>query len=783
MDERYNPRESEAKVSAFWEEHQVYSFANSGKPVYSIDTPPPTISGFIHMGHAYSYSHADFIARYRRMKGFSVFYPFGLDNNGLPTELLVEKQNKITAEHVGREKFIELVETTIKDYEKMYIGIYKRLGISVDWNHYYTTIGRESQIISQRSFIELYKMGRAYRKETPTIWCPKDKTALSQMELEDMQLKSKFVKLAFAPGIVIATTRPEMLPACVAIFVNPEDKKNTGLIGKTLKVPLFGHEVKVIADRRVDPEKGTGIVMCCTFGDATDVEWYKAYNLELRNIIDENGRMLHGQMKGMKVKEARSFIIEELRQKGILIGETEIEHAVNVHERCKTEIEFIVKKQWYIRYLDMKEELLKIGAELEWKPEYMRHRYENWVSGLQWDWVISRQRYFGIPFPVWYCAKCDEVYLPKDSELPVNPLAGKPSVACSACGSAEYIPEADVMDTWATSSLTPLINERWGSGKEIKGIYPMSLRPQAHDIISFWLFTTIVKCYLHTKKLPWKTAMISGHGLDPKGKPMHKSAGNAIEPIPMADKYGADALRYWASSAKPGEDLSYQEKELVAGTRLVNKIWNVAKFVSANNTETRDTSNFMDRWILSRLNKATGEATLMMEEYNYSGARRVVEEFFWFFADNYLEFIKHRIYSGDKSPRFALNTAFLSMLKMLAPFLPFISESVFLELYATGEKSVSIHLSAWPDSLLSEFNDPEAELLGEKTCDAIIRIRKWKHDKGMALNAEIKEIWIGNLPKEATEEIAKAMKIGKIHDLKSLAEPEGQALIKFPESG
>lgn len=772
MEDRYDPKELEQKIARYWKENETYKFHRKSKKVYAIDTPPPTISGFIHVGHLFSYSQADFMARYKRMQGYSVFYPFGLDNNGLPTELLVEKQNNITAEYVGREKFVELVETTIKDYEKMYIELFKRFGISVDWDYYYTTIGKDTQKISQYSFMELYKMGRAYRKETPTIWCPKDKTALSQMELEDKNLKSKFIKIRFSPEVIIATTRPEMLPACVAIFVHPEDKKNSKLIGKKVKVPIFGQQVEIKADRRVNPEKGTGVVMCCTFGDLTDIEWYKAYNLPLKIIIDEKGQMLDPYFKGKKIRDARSFIIEELKSKGYVLEEKEIEHAVNVHERCKTEIEFIVKKQWYIRYLDMKEKLLELGNQLKWHPDYMKVRYENWVNGLQWDWAISRQRYFGIPFPVWYCKKCDEPMLPEKRDLPVNPLSNKPKAKCK-CGSAEFIPEQDVLDTWATSSLTPLINLRWSLDDEIKEIYPMSLRPQAHDIISFWLFTTVVKCYLHTGKLPWTDAMISGYGLDQHGRPIHKSAGNAIEPLPIAEKYGADALRYWASSARLGEDASFQEKDVITGSRLANKLWNVAKLVSKNKTESKEVKNIMDKWILARLMEVIKQATAMFEEYNYSGAKRVIEEFFWFFCDNYLEFIKYRIYNNGESPNYALNTVFLSLLKMFAPFLPYLTEQIYLDLYKQDNKESSIHLSRWPE-FDQKLYDKEILQDGDKIQKAIAYIRQWKHSNGLALNAEINEITVENCPKGGTKEIAGAMNIKKVK--------EGRGAIEIPET-
>ncbi len=760
MDDRYVPGEAEQRIAEFWEREGIYKYKKGKDNIYSIDTPPPTVSGEIHVGHVYSYSQADFAARYKRMRGFSVFYPFGLDNNGLPTEILVEKQNKITAEYVGREKFIELVETTIKEYEQKYIDIWKKVGVSVDWDHYYTTVSRDAQKISQYSFIELYKMGRAYQKETPTIWCTKEKTALSQMELEDKMLKSEFVKIKFEEGVVIATTRPEMLPACVAIFVSPENEKTKSLVGRKVKVPIFGQEVEILEDRRVDPEKGTGIVMCCTFGDVTDIEWYKAYNLPLRIIIDEKGRMSHEYFSGKGIREARIQMIEDLEREGYLLERKEVEHAVNVHERCKTEIEFIVKQQWYIRYLDIKDKLIELGQELKWYPAHMRVRYENWIRGLQWDWNISRQRYFGIPFPVWYCKKCAAPILPEKKELPVNPLSFKPGKPCEKCGSEEYTPEEDVMDTWATSSLTPMINSRWSLDDSIPEIFPMSLRPQAHEIISFWLFTTVVKSYLHTGKLPWKDAMISGHALDPKGKAMHKSLGNVTEPLPIIEKYGADALRYWASSAKLGEDATFQEKEIVAGSRLMNKLWNIAKFVEKNKEGKKEAVNVIDRWILSRLKEATRQATEMFDSYNYSGSKRAVEEFFWFFCDNYVEFIKYRIYNGDSSANYTLNMVFLSVLKMLAPFMPYITEEIYSKLYIDGNPS-SIHISEWPEH--DKLDGYEAETaVGEKIYRTIAYVRQWKHANGMALNAELDELIAENFPNEGEECLRGSMNIKKI---------------------
>ncbi len=774
---KYDPKESEKRTADFWEKKGVYKFTGTKRSeVYSIDTPPPYVSGALHVGHVFSYTQADFIARYKRMRGYSVFYPMGFDNNGLPTELRVEKDFNVVASHLGREKFIGLVEKTADGYEEGYRKAWKSIGLSVDWSLLYRTIDKNAQKASQLSFIDLYEMGRVYRKETPTMWCPKEKTAVSQMELKDKKVKSKFVYLRFSKDVEIATTRPELLPACVAIFVNPDDGKHKKLIGKSVKVPLFGNEVKVIADKRVDPAKGTGVVMCCTFGDQTDIEWYKAYDLELRIAMDKEGRMLVGEYKGMKAKQAREAIIEKLRQGGNVIKEEEIEHDVNAHDRCGTEVEFLVTPQWYVRILDLKEELLRRGEEIEWHPDHMRHRYANWITGLQWDWGISRQRFFGIPFPVWYCAKCGEIKLAEREQLPVDPLEGKPKGKCAKCGSSEFKPEEDIMDTWATSSLTPLINARWAlDGKYMKTIYPMDLRPQGHDIISTWLFSTIVKCQLHTGKLPWRSVLINGHGLDSKGRSMHKSIGNVVDANEAMEKYSADALRYWAASSTIGEDSSFQEKNMVSAQRLVNKLWNVASFIEQNcKTFDGKHDSVVYRWISARAALVAKSATDSLDNLDFASAKRVVEEFFWFFADNYLEFVKYRIYGKDDSPNRALAETYLSILKMFAPFLPFVTEEIYQKVFKGKlDSAASIHLSEWPVPDLEEIDKKSLEE-GDKAQKVIAFVRKWKHDNSMALNAELQGLTISEDLGELKEDIKGAMNVKRIS--------EGKGSLQVPET-
>ena len=463
LQKNYDFKEVENKLKKFWEEDKIYAFNEKSKnKIYSVDTPPPTVSGKMHIGHAFSYSQQDFIVRYHRMKGENVFYPFGTDDNGLATERLIEKLKNVKGTRMERQEFIKLCLKTLEDIRPGFIQDWKNLAVSADYNICYSTIDNHSRKISQKSFIDLYKDGREYQKEAPTMWCPQCETAIAQVELEDKELESSFNDLIFklenGKDLVIATTRPELLGSCVAIFAHPDDKRYKKLFGKKARVPLFNHMVTVFPDKRADPEKGTGIVMCCTFGDQTDIEWYKAHKLPLVMSISKDGRMNSnaGKYEGLKIREARTKIIEDLKENKLLINQKKIKHNVNVHERCGTEVEILNSKQWFVKYLDLKDEFLKQGKKLNWHPEYMFNRFENWVKGLQWDWCISRQRFFGVPFPVWYCSKCKEILLADEKQLPVDPLKDRPLRKCK-CGSNEFVPEKDVLDTWATSSLTPQI--------------------------------------------------------------------------------------------------------------------------------------------------------------------------------------------------------------------------------------------------------------------------------------------------------------------------------------
>ncbi len=753
-EERFSKRPDfhkiEEKIAKFWSDESIYRFfQNSNKPVYSIDTPPPTISGKLHIGHAFSYSQTEFIARYKRMAGFNVFYPFGYDNNGLPTDLLTEEKLKIKSRDLPRPEYVKKCLMVSAEVEKEYECIFKRMGLSCDWTQVYKTIEPRVQRISQLSFIKLHEKGRVYRKLAPAIWCPKCATAISQTELEDKQLQAQFNYVLFelenGEKIEIATTRPELLSSCLAVFVHPEDKKHAHLIGKKAKVPLFERSVPILADERVDPQKGTGIVMFCTFGDLTDVEWFNANDFEAIISVDKNGKMTEkaGKFKGLTVAEARKAIIEELKKKGLLVKQEPLVHTVNVHERCGTPIEFLLSKQWFIKYLDLKEKYIEAGRQLHWFPEHMRVRYENWVKGLQWDWCISRQRYFGIPFPVWYCKKCGREILASEEQLPVDPLKDSPTKKCS-CGCTEFEPEKDIMDTWATSSLTPLINAGWsekGKEKRFKLLYPMTLRANAHDIITFWDFHTIAMDLFHTGKVPFKDVMISGHGLDRHGKKMSKSRGNIVRPMEVMDKYSADALRWWAAGVKLGEDLNYREEELAAGIKICTKLWNVARFLSMHLSEKPvkpEKLNVLDEWILAELDEVIEKATQSFESYEYSKAKSAVEVFFWnSFCDNYLEMVKYRLYGNEEknAALWTLYNAFFTQLKLLAPFIPFITEEIYQRLFREWEKEKSIHLQQWP----VQFNksSPTALETGRAAVIAVGELRKWKKEKNLSLGAEV----------------------------------------------
>ncbi len=762
MASNYNPEEAESRWQKHWEENRIYAFDPKDKEreIFSVDTPPPTVSGSMHLGHSFSYSQQDFIVRYKRMKGYNVFYPFGTDDNGLATERLVERLNKVRSVNMRRDEFIKLCLETLERIRPEFVQDWKNIGISCDFSIFYSTINDHCRRLSQRSFIDLYKMGREYRKEAPSMWCPECQTAIAQVELEDKELPSTFNDIIFMVGgekLTVATTRPELLASCVAVFFHPDDKRYMKYAGKNAIVPVFGHEVPILPDERANPEKGTGLVMCCTFGDQTDIEWYKAHKLPLRISITKDGKMADpaGKYAGLKIAAARAAIIEDMKLQKLLTEQRPIKHAVNVHERCGTPIEIMNTKQWFISYLDLKDQFLESGAKMKWHPEHMRTRLDHWIYGLQWDWCISRQRHFGVPFPVWYCEKCDEVILADEKQLPVDPMDSAPHVkACPKCGGAKFIPEKDVLDTWATSSLSPeLAVELMKDSPLYDQLFPMDLRPQAHDIITFWLFNTMVKSLLHHGVNPWENIMISGFALDPHGKKMSKSKGNAIAPQEMIKKYSADALRFWAAGSKLGEDLPFMEKDLQTGKKTATKLWNASRFALMHLEGFKYKKHeleVMDKWMLSKLQKVIKRCTEAFDAYEYSRAKAEADVFFWnVFCDNYLEVVKDRLYNpgnyhlgAKESAQLVLYESTLAILKLFAPILPYITEEIYHLHFAGVEGKKSIHISDWP-TYSEELVDEEAENAGDHAIDIISAIRKHKSEKQLSLKAELASVTIG----------------------------------------
>ena len=782
---KYDPKDIEPRIQKFWEEEKIFKFdTQSKKPTYSIDTPPPTLSGYIHMGHVLSYSQAEFVARYQRMRGKNVFYPMGFDDNGLPTERFVEKKYKVNIRKVGREEFVRLCLQETEIGGANYRNVWTTLGISVDWSLLYSTINRRCQRISQRSFIDIYNMGRMERRNEPAIWCPLCQTSLAQADVEDSEPVHSFlntIKFSAEDGgeLLIATSRPELIPSCVGLLVNPDDERYRGLVGKTAITPLFNARVPILADMKVDPEFGTGMVMVCTFGDKTDIDWWRQFDLPLKLSIKPNGTMNAnaGPYEGLTLTECRKRVLEDLKACGLLVEQKPIEHVMNVHERCGTPVEFYVTPQWFIRILDIKDDLLAQGAKLKWYPEHMKVRYDTWISGLKWDWCISRQRYFGVPFPVWYCKKCGAVALADESQLPVDPLASNPLHPCEKCGSTDFEPEKDVMDTWATSSVTPLINANWGEPDSLmEKIYPLSMRPQSHEIIRTWLFYTVIKSYLHTRSLPWYDVMISGQGLDPNGKAMHKSKGNIIEPLPIVQKYSADAVRWWAASAKLGDDLPFKEKEVVYGQKFINKLFNASRFASIHLKDYRPREadlELIDRWLLTKLNGVIRESTENFERYEYSKAKSLTEQFFWGdFCDNYLEIVKDRLYKKDENGEsgraalYTVYTALLTSLKLLGPFIPHITEDIYQRMFRESEGAASLHISAWPEPDVAAA-DIEALKLGNMAVAIISSLRQYKNSRSMAQNAVLSKVTFYGDGLEADirrvdNVLRDAMKIGEI---------------------
>jgi valyl-tRNA synthetase len=848
----------EEKWGARWETEGVYRFdrrANRDE-VYSIDTPPLTVSGSLHIGHVFSFTHTDTMARYKRMRGFRIFYPMGWDDNGLATERRVQNYFGVSCDPslpyeeglvppargglgrgqnpvaVSRPNFVSLCEALVAEDEKVFEEVWRRLGLSVDWTQYYTTISPEAQRASQRGFLRMLARGEAYTAEAPTLWDVDFQTAVAQAELEDRERPGASHRLVFhGPGgadVLIDTTRPELLPACVAVVAHPDDPRFVDLIGSTVRTPLFEVPVPVVAHHLAQPDKGTGAAMVCTFGDITDVIWWRELGLPVRAIVGRDGRMLgsappgldspaaalyEAELAGRSVRQAQTRVVELLKASGELRGEPQpLVHAVKFYEKGERPLEIVTSRQWFFQTLAHRAALLERGRQVRWHPPFMEARYNSWVEGLNTDWLISRQRFFGVPFPVWYRldergeADFDHPLLPPEADLPVDPSTAVPAgyEAAQRGQPGGFVADPDVMDTWATSSLTPQIAGRWEDDPDLfDRVWPMDLRPQAHDIIRTWLFATIVRSHLEFDRLPWSDAAISGWILDPDRKKMSKSKGNVVTPMELLERYGSDAVRYWAASARLGTDTAFDEGQMRIGRKLAIKILNVSRFVlqaagdfspgagveggvaasagagagegvalavapGHGNTTGREP---LDAAVLAALSQLIEEATVAFEHYDHARALERTEAFFWSFCDNYVELVKSRAYGtlGEEragSARATLLQTLSVLLRLFAPLLPYVTEEVW-----SWWREGSIHLAAWPtrsevSMVGADEGDPAvfaaaSELLGE--------VRKAKTAAGVSLRAPVALVHITApddrlaLLQSAVDDIREAGAIAEIH--------------------
>jgi valyl-tRNA synthetase len=760
MEKVYAFEKIEREIQSFWNENNVYRFdPDSTREIYSIDTPPPTVSGSLHIGHIFSYAQAEMIARYKRMRGYNVFYPFGFDDNGLPTERLVEREEGIAAKDMPRSSFNEKCMSATEKYVKEFKELWQSLGFSVDWSLQYETISPEAQRISQLSFIRLFRDGKAYMKESPVLWCTECRTSIAQAELDTAEKETRFNYIPFetvdgTERLIVATTRPELLFGCVCLFVHPDDERFAGYAGRNVTVPLYDYEIPVMTDEKVSMDKGTGIVMCATFGDSTDAEWFEKHKLPYRKVIMPDGTIDSNvpYIAGMRTKEAREEILRLLADKGLLIRSENITHTTAVHERCGKEIEIIPSRQWYIDILSNKEQYLEAAEKINWYPEYMKSRYINWVQNLKWDWCISRQRYFGVPFPVWYCSQCGKPIAASESRLPVNPLESQPDISCS-CGCRDFTAETAVLDTWATSSVTPQINAGWGGKNDMSGrLLPMSMRTQAHEIIRTWAFYTIVKSLYHTGNIPWKDIMICGFVLAKKGEKISKSKNNSDNaPGALIEKHSADVIRYWAANSRLGTDTFFSPDELGIARRFVIKLWNASAFSISHllDYDPEEETEMLpaDRWITERCRQTVLEARDLLDQYEVGSARHVIDDFFWKdFCDYYLEIVKERLYRPDihghrerRSAQRALYRCLLELLKMYAVYVPHITEYIYQQYFRQHEDCISLHLTQWES--VSGIEESFIEF-GAILKEAVAETRRIKSERSLSMKAEIEEMTI-----------------------------------------
>ena len=761
----YDQAALEKKWQDHWDERKIYRYdPESPRPVYSIDNPPRYASGSLHAGHAVHYTHIDFAARFRRMTGYNVIFPLCFDVNGIPIEERVERLHGVSPREIGRQKFNELcgefADRNIREMTRQF----RILGESMDDTYSYQTNAPHYRRLTQISFIKLYHRGLMYRGEFPINWCPRCHTALADAEVEygNRTTKLNYIRFRSAhhpeESVLVATTRPELLPTCQIVAVHPDDPARSHLVGRKVLTPLFDREVEVIADDKVDPAFGTGVVMICTIGDKDDLEWVYRYKLPVEKGIDEEGKLtaMAGKYAGMTAAAGREAMLRDMEREGLLVKQEETDQSVGGCWRCKTPLEYIVKEQWFLRTLPFKEQVWEAANRMDWYPEFMKIRLREWIDSLEWDWVVSRQRFFATPIPIWECRGCREIVPATEEQCYIDPTIDPPPVdTCPACGSRDLAGCEDVFDTWMDSSLSPLFLARWQQEDAYPGhfgkLFPITLRPQAHDIIRTWAFYTILRSVLLTEREPFREIMMDGFILSEDGTPMHTSLGNVIDPLKVLEEYGADALRYFAASCSLGMDNAFRFKDIKRGQRLLRKLWNVGMFIGnalersgidmdtirgRTVAEMAPDLTVADRWILSRYSTVVRNAREHMGVFQFDRAMRDIENFMWHeLADNYIEMVKQRIYTRrEPGAAFTLYTVGYGLIRALAPFLPHITEEMFHIHYRAREGGETIHFKDFPEPVLE---DPGAEETGSLLRDIIVAVRSWKSGAGLPLNTEI----------------------------------------------
>jgi valyl-tRNA synthetase len=824
----------EATWGERWESAGTYRFDRSRarEEIYAVDTPPPTVSGYIHVGHVMSYTHTDVIARFQRMAGKMVFYPMGWVDNGLPTERRVQNYFGVRCDPslpfdpnfdpdalerpngepvaVSRPNFVELCGRLTAEDERAFEELFRRLALSVDWSMTYATIDERSRRASQRAFLRLLARDLTYQAEAPTMWDVDFRTAVAQAEIEDREVDGTYHRVSFelegGGSVEIETSRLELIPACVALVVNPEDERFRELVGRQAFTPHFQATVPIVAHRLAEPEKGTGIAMICTFGDMTDVIWWRELSLPTRVVVQRDGTIApprwgqpgwecrdpeaanrtQSELAGLFASRARKRIAELLAESGHLVGDPKpVRHVVKFYERGERPLEIISSRQWFVKTLEFREDLVKRGRELHWHPEHMRARYESWVEGLNSDWCVSRQRFFGVPFPVWYALDergepdHEHPLLAPEARLPIDPSSDVPDgfTADRRGAPGGFVGDPDVMDTWATSSLTPQIAGRWCEDDDLFGrVFPMDLRPQGHDIIRTWLFYTVLKSHLEHDSLPWTNAAISGWVLDPERKKMSKSKGNVVTPMPLLEQYGADAVRYWAASARLGADTAFDESQIKVGRRLAIKVLNASRFVLSIEATDGAVTEAVDRSVLRQLTEAVDEATRAFQGYDHARALEITERFFWSFCDDYLELVKGRAYGARGadaagSSVSALRAALSVLLRMFGPFLPYVTEEVW-----SWWREGSVHHAPWPSGAelagAAQGADPAvldvaAAVLGE--------VRKFKARNKQSLRARAERVVVRDTPERLGILEAVAADLREAGNIESLETVEADA--------